>query len=465
MSRIHLIGICGTGMASLAVLLKRRGFSVSGSDANSHPPMNAFLIENGIEPKIGYDSNRISTGIDIAVIGNAVSRGNPEVEAVLDRGLQYRSFPALLRDEFLWNRKSIVVAGTHGKTTTTSMLAWVLAEAGIAPGFLVGGIPTNFESSCQLGSGSVFVVEGDEYDSAFFDKTPKFLKYVPKVAIVGNVEFDHADIYSDLTELRKSFRRLLSLIPSSGKVILGSDDSEASALQEVAHCGVETFGLNQGADWRADEIQYGYEATNFSVRYRSKMVAKVSLPMLGMFNVRNALATIAAAETVGVSARLAAAALSKFQGVRRRLEFLGREDGVVVYDDFAHHPTAIRETLLGMRASNPQGPIWAVFEPRSATSCRSVFQQAFADSLALADKVIVSRVFRSTIPEGERLSEPRLIADLADAGVWARYFDTTEGIVDAISAEAKNGDRVVVMSNGNFGGIHTRILEELRRRD
>ena len=464
MIRVHLIGVCGTGMASLAVLLKRRGFLVSGSDANAHPPMSTFLIANGIEPQMGYDGKRISTDIGVAVIGNAVSRGNPEVEAVLNSGIRYRSFPELLRDEFLWKKRTVVVAGTHGKTTTSSMLAWVLAEAGVDPGFAIGGIPRNFDSSCQLGNGSVFVVEGDEYDSAFFDKTAKFLKYVPKVAIVGNVEFDHADIYSDLSELRKSFRRLVSLIPSNGKVILGCDDPEASDLKDAAHCEIETFGSNEDADWRAENIEYGQEITEFTVRHESKVVARVALPMLGIFNVRNALAAVAAAATVGISPLVGADALSRFRGVRRRLEYVGSEDGVVVYDDFAHHPTAIRETLLGMRGSNPESRIWAIFEPRSATSCRSVFQQAFAESLALANRVIVGRVFRSNIPDSDKLSERRLVADLTKAGVWARHLDSIEAIIGAISTEAKNGDRVIVMSNGDFGGIHTRILESLRLR-
>ena len=291
MTSAYFIGICGTAMATLAAMLKRRGLRVRGSDANAYPPMDRFLAEQGIAPYLGYDADHLTGDIDIVVIGNAVSRGNPEVEAVLARRMRYVSLPEMVRERFLWNARPIVVAGTHGKTTTTSMTAWALVESGADPSYLVGGIPRNFGASYRLGAGDLFVIEGDEYDSAFFDKTAKFLKYLPFVAIVGNLEFDHADIYPDLAALRLAFRRFLALVPSNGRVLLGYDDAGARDLQDAAHCPVETFGLEAGADWRAVGVEQGADRTRFDVAFRGAVAVRVDLPMIGVFNVRNALAT------------------------------------------------------------------------------------------------------------------------------------------------------------------------------
>ncbi|MYH28596.1 MAG: UDP-N-acetylmuramate:L-alanyl-gamma-D-glutamyl-meso-diaminopimelate ligase [Acidobacteria bacterium] len=453
MTSVYFIGICGTAMATLAAMLKRQGMQVRGSDADAYPPMDRFLAAEGITPWLGYDADHLTDDIDVVVIGNAVSRGNPEVEAVLARRMRYVSLPEMVRERFLWKSRPIVVAGTHGKTTTTSMTAWALVASGTDPGFLVGGIPRNFGASYRLGAGDLFVIEGDEYDSAFFDKTAKFLKYLPFVAVVGNLEFDHADIYPDLAALRLAFRRFLALVPSNGRVLLGSDDAGARELHDAAHCPVETFGLDAGADWRAVDVEHGAERTRFDVVFRDEVAARVDLPLIGAFNVRNALAAVAAGAAVGVSPDASASALRSFTGVRRRLELRGVGKGVAVYDDFAHHPSAVRETVAALRAAVAGGRVWAVFEPRSATSCRRIFQAAYAEALAGADEVIVAPVFRSALPPEERLSEARLVADLVAAGTRARHLPTIDAIGDAIVGEARAGDRVVLMSNGDFGGL------------
>ena len=462
MSTVYLIGICGTAMATLAALLKARGFDVRGSDENIYPPMSDFLIAQGITPLSGYRVGHITDDLDIVVIGNAVSRGNPEVEAVLDRKIRYCSLPEMLRDEFLWGSRSVVVAGTHGKTTTASMVAWLLVEANVDPSFFVGGIPLNFDTSFRVGDGKLFVIEGDEYDSAFFDKTAKFLKYLPDVVVVNGIEYDHADIYPDINALRLTFTRLLRLVPRNGSVLLCADDDEALALRDAAHSEVETFGLSAQADWRAVDIRCGHDTTAFDVFHTGAAVAHVTLPLLGAFNVRNALAAVAAGAVVGVAPEVTALALGRFRGVRRRLEVCGIQRGVTVYDDFAHHPTAVRETLKALRIANPSSRIWAVFEPRSATACRRVFQDAFAEALGEADEVVVSSVFRSTLPEADRLSEARLVSDLEAQGVKARHIATVDEIVELIATGVVPKDIVVMMSNGSFGGIQERLVERLR---
>ena len=464
MKRIHLIGICGTGMASLAVMLKERGLHISGSDEHIYPPMSDMLLAHGIIPLKGYRAEHVSGDLDTVVIGNAVSRGNPEVEEVLDQALRYVSFPEFVREEFLRDSKPIVVAGTHGKTTTAFMTAWTLAEFGLDPSFLVGGMSNNFGKSGHLGQGSTFVLEGDEYDSAFFDKTAKFLKYIPRILVLNGVEFDHADIYRDFDELKLAFRRLIQLLPRSGRVLLCADNEEAVALGNEALCPVETFGLDPRADWRATSIRHESTTTVFDVSCRGENVTRIALPLLGTFNVRNALAATAAAAAVDVPPSASAAALARFKGVRRRLEVCGVVRGITVYDDFAHHPTAISETLTALRSVQRDGRIWAIFEPRSATACRRVFQQTFVNALAMADEVIVAATYRSALPDHERLSERRLIEDLTGEGVSARHIPFVEDIVGTVAEEARGGDCVVVMSNGNFAGLHGRLVDRLKTR-
>jgi UDP-N-acetylmuramate: L-alanyl-gamma-D-glutamyl-meso-diaminopimelate ligase len=464
LKRIHLIGVCGTAMATLAAMLKARGFDVRGSDQNVYPPMSDFLAEQQITTLQGYEARHITADLDLVIVGNAISRGNAELEEVLDRKIRYCSLPEAIRDHFLWGARSVVIAGTHGKTTTTSLAGWLLTHGGADPSVLIGGIADNFGGSYRIGGGRDFVIEGDEYDSAFFDKTAKFLKYLPDIAVVNNLEYDHADIYPDLDAIRLAFQRFVNLIPRKGLLLAGADDREALALTAAARCRVETFGLSDGADWQAHDLTVLEASTAFSLRRRGVPAGSFEVPLLGAYNVRNALAALAVGAAVGLSTDTMAAGLRAFRGVRRRLQLRGTADGVAVYDDFAHHPTAIAETLAGVRSAYPDRRIWAIFEPRSATSCRKVFQAQFAGAFEAADRVLIPALFRSTLPEEERLSVERLIGDLKCAGKDARFIAAVDDIVAAVVTEAKPGDLVVVMSNGGFDNIHQKLLNGLGAR-
>ncbi len=466
MTHIHLIGICGTAMATLAAMLKRKGLAVRGSDADVYPPMSTFLEREGIPVLNGFDAAHITNDLDLVVIGNAVSRGNPEVEEVLDRKIRYCSLPEAVREQFLWGARSIVVAGTHGKTTTTALAGWLLVHGGLDPSVLVGGIAADLGeggASYRLGLGRDFVIEGDEYDSAFFDKTAKFLKYLPDVAIVANIEFDHADIYEDLDAVRLAFRRLVNLVPRGGLLLVGADSPDAMALVPAARSRVETFGLADGADWRAYDLEASPAGMRFRVQHSRGPLGVFEMPLEGAHNVRNALAAMAAATEAGLGVEAVREGLAAFGGVKRRLETVGTAAGVTILDDFAHHPTAVRETLAAVRASHPDARIWAVFEPRSASSCRRVFQASFAASFGAASDVILARVYRSRLPEADRLSPEKLVEDLNAAGARARYIPDVDGIVEAIASDARDGDIVVIMSNGGFGGIHAKLLAALQR--
>ena len=464
MQRIHLIGICGTAMGTLAAMLKARGHDVRGSDQHVYPPMSDFLRNQGITLLEGYRPENIASELDLVVVGNAISRGNPELEEVLDRKIRYCSLPEAIRDHFLWGARSIVVTGTHGKTTTTSLTGWILTHGGSDPSVLIGGIAENFEGSFRLGGGRDFVIEGDEYDSAFFDKTAKFLKYLPDIAVVNNIEFDHADIYADLEAIRLTFRRLVNLIPRRGLLLLGADNVDALALGDSARCRVETFGLSDGCTWQAHDLKVSEVSTGFSVRKEGSPIGSFEVPLLGVYNVRNALAAIAVGAAVGLSPDTMADGLRQFRGVRRRLQHRGTAAGVMIYDDFAHHPTAIQETLTGVRSAHPTRRLWAIFEPRSATSCRRVFQGDFARALSHADRVILPAVFRSSLPDDERLSPEAVISDLKGIGVDARYIPETREIVKTVTREAREGDLVIIMSNGGFDNIHQQLLDSLSQR-
>jgi UDP-N-acetylmuramate: L-alanyl-gamma-D-glutamyl-meso-diaminopimelate ligase len=398
-------------------------------------------------------------------VGNAISRGNPELEEVLDRKIRYCSLPEAIREHFLWGARSIVLAGTHGKTTTTSLTAWLLTHGGVDPSMLVGGIARNFGehgSSYRLGQGRDFVIEGDEYDSAFFDKTPKFLKYLPDIAVINNVEFDHADIYEDFHAVTLAFRRLVNLVPRKGLLLVGIDSAGARALVPAAVSRVETFGVSEDADWQAHELEAVGTSTRFKVRRGGMPFGSFEVPLVGAHNVRNALAALAVATEVGIGVERVSDGLRRFLGVRRRLEVVGVADGVTIYDDFAHHPTAVGETLAGVRAAHPEARIWAVFEPRSASSCRSVFQDDFARAFAGADEVVLAPIFRSQLPESERLSVPQLVRDLTRLGQSARAAGSVDDIIGVIVREHRPGDFVVIMSNGGFGGIHHALLRALQ---
>ena len=462
--RVHFIGICGTAMATLAAMMKRKGFDVRGSDQDVYPPMSEFLAAEGIPTLTGYRAEHITPELNPVVVGNAISRGNPELEEVLDHKIRYCSLPEAIRDHFLWGARSIVVAGTHGKTTTTSLAGWLLTYGGVDPSVLIGGIARNFGedgSSYRLGRGRDFVIEGDEYDSAFFDRTAKFLKYLPDVAVINNVEFDHADIYADFAAVSLAFRRLVALIPRRGLLLLGADSPGALALKEAAISRVETFGISAGADWQAYDIVSLTAATRFRVRRRGVGFGAFDLPLVGVHNLRNALAAIAVASESGVGVDEIATGLRLFAGVKRRLEVVGVAGGVTLFDDFAHHPTAVAETLAGVRAAHPHARVWAVFEPRSASSCRRVFQDEFARAFAPADEVLIAPVFRSKLPEAERLSVAQLISDLTARGQSARAAASLDDIIGAIVQGHRPGDLVVVMSNGGFGGIHQKLLSAL----
>ncbi len=451
-------------MATLAAMLKQKGFDVRGSDQDMYPPMSDFLASEQVTTFVGYDPAHITPDLDLVVVGNAISRGNVELEEVLNRKIRYCSLPEAIREYFLWGSRSIVIAGTHGKTTTTSLAGWLLTHGGADPTILVGGMARNLGadgSSYRMGRGRDFVIEGDEYDSAFFDKTAKFLKYLPDIAVVNNVEFDHADIYPDIDAVTLAFRRLVNLVPARGLLVLGADSPVALALKASARSRVVTFGTGPDVDWQAHDLESHGAITRFHVRRQGSPFGTFDVPLLGAHNVRNALAAIAVAVEVGVSGERIGEGLRTFAGVKRRLEVVGTSGGVTVYDDFAHHPTAVAETLGGLRAAKPGARIWAVFEPRSASSCRRVFQDDFANAFAAADEIMLAPVFRSTLPEGERLSIPRLVRDLADRGKSAREAASIDEIVDTIVREHRPGDLVVVMSNGGFGGIHRKLLQAL----
>ena len=461
---IHLIGICGTAMATLAALLKRRGFDVRGSDQSVYPPMSDFLAAEGIPIMTGYAPEHVGSDVDLVVVGNAISRGNAELESVLERKIRYCSLPEAIRDQFLWGSRSIVIAGTHGKTTTTSLTGWLLTHGRRDPTVLVGGIALNFGdsgSSYRIGAGREFVIEGDEYDSAFFDKTAKFLKYLPDVAVINNVEFDHADIYADLDAVLLAFRRLVNLVPRNGLLLLGADSPHAAGLKQYAVSPVETFGTGEESDWQASDVEPLDGLTHFKVRHRGTPVGRFASPLLGTHNVRNAVAAIAVGTHVGIAPADLAEGLRAFKGIKRRLEVVGVADGVTVLDDFAHHPTAVHETLAALRTGYPDRRIWAVFEPRSASSCRRVFQADFARAFGAADEVIIAAVFRSSLPESERLSAERLVDDLQSNRQRARYIPGIDDIIRTVVDEHRDGDVVVLMSNGGFGGIHRKLLQAL----
>ena len=462
--RIHFIGICGTAMATSAALMKLRGHEVRGSDQHVYPPMSDFLSAEGIPIMAGFSADHITPEVDLVVVGNAISRGNPELEAVLDGKIRYCSLPEAIRDQFLWGSRSIVLAGTHGKTTTTALTGWLLTHGSLDPTVLVGGIALNFGnggSSYRLGGGRDFVIEGDEYDSAYFDKTAKFLKYLPEIAVIGNIEFDHAEIYPDLDAVRLAFRRLVNLVPRRGLLLLGADSPHAADLRAHAVSRVETFGTTHDATWQASDIEHADGVTRFTVRRGGTRFGQFESPLLGIHNVRNALAALAVGSDVGLGASQLAEALKAFRGVKRRLEQVGVRRDVTILDDFAHHPTAVHETLAALRTGYPSRRLWAVFEPRSASSCRQVFQDDFARAFGAADEVVIAGVFRSSLPESERLSAERLVDDLRGRGQRARHIPAVDDIVRAIVAEHRAGDIVVIMSNGAFGGIHQKFLQAL----
>jgi UDP-N-acetylmuramate: L-alanyl-gamma-D-glutamyl-meso-diaminopimelate ligase len=456
---VHFIGICGTAMASAAAALQDKGVKVTGSDQNVYPPMSTFLAERKIEVISGYAEQNLAHRPDLVVIGNAISRGNPEAESVLEHKLRYCSLPELLKHFFIQGKRSLVVSGTHGKTTTTSLLTWVFEHNGLHPSYLIGGIPNNLGQGARFTDSEWFIIEGDEYDTAFFDKRSKFVHYLPEVIMINNVEFDHADIFADLEAVKTSFKHLIRLVPRNGLLLANGDDRNLAPLLDVTHCPIKRFGLGEANAVQAFNIQYGPTATEFEIPS-----FKFHINLVGELNVRNALAVVACAKHCGLKNHQIQAAFDTFKGIKRRMEVRGIAGGVTVVDDFGHHPTAIRETLRALRIRHPRQKIWAVFEPRTNTTRRNVFQQELAGAFADADSVVISQIARlELLAPGERLDPERLMQDLKANGKQACYLPDVESIVAHVAAGTLGGEVVCVFSNGGFGGIHNKLLQRLGR--
>ena len=464
-AHIHLIAACGTAMGSLAGLLKCRGYRVTGSDRNVYPPLSDFLRAEGIRLFEGFDPGNIDPAPDLVVVGNAVSRGNPELEAVLDAGLPYTSLPEILRDLFLAGSRPIVATGTHGKTTTTAMAAFLLRAGGLDPSWLVAGLPRDPDRPYHLGADPWFVIEGDEYDSAYFAKTAKFLYYRPHVLIINNIEFDHADIYRDLDEIRRAFRQVVNQVPRTGVVLANGDDSVVGESVAEAPAPVETFGLGPHNHWRACEVETTERGQSFDLVRDGQPCGRLRLSLGGEHNLRNALGSLAAAAFTGADLELCGAALSGFVGVSRRQEHLGTIGGVRLIDDFAHHPTAVAQTLAGVRRSFPGSRLWAVFEPASASNARSTFEALYVQAFSEADAVILGAVPRpERSGEEEPFSPDRLAGHLRSRGLEARHLPSPEAIAAHLADHAVRGDTVLFMSNAGFGGVQRLTAEALRRR-
>jgi UDP-N-acetylmuramate: L-alanyl-gamma-D-glutamyl-meso-diaminopimelate ligase len=460
--RVHLIAACGVGMSALAALLRAAGHAVTGSDEHAYPPATTVLERLGIPVFPGYDPARLDA-VDLVVCGNAVRRGNAEATAAEARGLRMTSFPQALAELFLDGRRPLVVAGTHGKTTSAAMLAWVLEKTGRHPSYLVGGVPRDLPGSAALGSGPWFVLEGDEYDSAYFDKQPKFLHYRPHMVLLTAVEFDHADIYRDLDHVKDAFRKLLAILPAGAPLVACGDFSHVLEVRDGARGRVQQFGLAPPNPWRATDLTDD-GATRFVVREHGRAVCRVTLRVPGAMNVRNALGVLLVAAAVGIPWAEAAAALAEFRGVRRRQEIVGEVRGITVIDDFAHHPTAVAGTLAALRLRYPGRRLLAVFEPRSNTSRRRVFQQEFIEALTGADEAVLAAVFvkeSDPIPPAERLDPAVIAAEVSRRGVPARVLDGVPAIRDYLVETARPGDVLAIMSNGAFGGLPTLVAEAL----
>ncbi len=447
-------------MAAVAAAMQDKGYAVTGSDQNIYEPMASFLAAKKIEVSPAYGEGNLAGKPDLVVIGNALSRGNAEVEAVLEHKLRYCSLPELLKEFFIRGRRALVVAGTHGKTTTTALLAWVFEHNGLNPSFLVGGIPNNFGAGARFTDSPWFIIEGDEYDTAFFDKRSKFVHYLPELAIVNNLEFDHADIFENVGAIQNSFRRFIVLIPRNGQLLANGDDPQLAPLLNVTHCPVKRFGLDAHNSIQAFNLRFGPTAAEFEIPS-----FKFHLNLVGQFNVRNALAVVAAARHYGLSNKQIQSAFDTFKGVRRRMEVRGLAGGVTVIDDFGHHPTAIRETLGALRLKFGPQRIWAVFEPRTNSTRRNVFQKELAGAFAQADAVVISQVARLELLKAEeRLDPAMLMRDIQAGGKPAAYLPDAGAIISHLAKEARGGDVVCIFSNGGFGGIHEKLLARLGER-
>ena len=475
MKHVHFLGICGTAMGAVASAMARQGYVVTGTDANVYPPMSTFLENEGIQIFQGYNPANIPADTDLVVIGNAMSRGNIEVEAVLERRLRYMSLPETMKEFFLWGKRNLVVTGTHGKTTTTSMLAWMLEANGHNPSFMIGGIARNLGRGGRFTDSDFCVLEGDEYDTSFFDKRSKFLHYLPEVVIINNIEMDHADIYANVEEIKLSFKRLLRAVPRNGIVFINADcpncaDVRACAAAELRMVKLVSVGMSEDADVRITNLEHRTDGCGFTLECKPAPEGEeatpcplcgesFNVPMIGDFNVRNAAMAACAAAFSGLTAEEIRTALDSFQGVARRQEVRGTVNGVTVVDDFAHHPTAIRQAIAGLRQRFPKSRLWVLFEPRSNTTIRNLFQTELAEALADADFAVISPIenTKRLAPE-ERLDQEKLLADIREAGTDAYVGKNVDDIVAYVVTHVHPNDVLLVMSNGGFGGIHNKLL-------
>jgi len=468
MKHIHMIGIGGSAMAPLAGMLREVGYRVTGSDAGVYPPASTLLQSLGIDYSAAFDAKNLTPTPDLIVVGNAISRGNVEVEEMLDRKIPHRALPELLEEEFLPGKHSIVVSGTHGKTTTTAMLAWIFHVANKKPNFLVGGVAENFGKSYGLAGGGEFILEGDEYDSAYWDKAAKFLHYQPDDLIITSVEFDHADIYANFDAYQLAFKRLVNLVPRRGRVIVWGDRSGGEApknVTEKAFCPVITYGFDPENDWIARDVSIADGQMHFRVQYKGELYGEFTLPASGRHNVLNALAALVVAQGRGIRTEAIRSALATFQSVKRRMDLKGEVDGILVIDDFAHHPTAIRATIDAARLRWPNRRLWAILEPRSNSMRRRVFQDALPKALALGDRVILGAVHRAgQLSDQQRLDPETIVAAVRQLGKDAQVLPGADAIADFLAAEAKSGDLLLVMSNGSFDGLCEKLLKRLTSR-
>ncbi len=461
---IYFTGICGTAMGNVALMMRAAGHTVLGSDENVYPPMSDLLRDAGVEIIEGYRRENLEREVDLVVIGNAMSRGNPEVEEVLNRGLRYTSLPELMKEEVIRGRTSVVCTGTHGKTTTSSMTSWVLESAGLSPSFMIGGVPGNFEAGWALRESEHVVLEGDEYDTAFFDKRSKFHHYMPQLLLINNIEFDHADIFDALDDILLSFKRLVNIVPGNGLIVANGDDPNVLDVIANAFTPVVTVGLGEACDLRAVEITYHSEETTFRLMVAGEDAGEITIPLIGEYNVRNALGVIGLARGCGLTIEQIASGLATFRNTRRRLELIVERDGFILYDDFAHHPTAIAGTLRALRLRHPASRLRAIFEPRSNTTRRNIFQSQLADAFADADDVILAQIARlDQLDPTERLDTDQLLADIESHGTTATFLPDAAAIAEHVRSTTEEGDVVVVMSNGGFGGLVGELQQKRER--
>jgi UDP-N-acetylmuramate: L-alanyl-gamma-D-glutamyl-meso-diaminopimelate ligase len=459
---IHLIAVCGTGMGALACMLQDLGFEVTGSDQKIYPPMSHFLEKKGIKIIDGFREQNISYKPDLIIVGNAVTKDNPEAKETHRLGLHFCSMPQALNRFVADGKKTLLVSGTHGKTTTCSILAWMLYEAGYDPSFMIGGILKNFNSNYRLGQGSYFVVEGDEYDTAFFDKGPKFLHFHPRVSVLTSVEFDHADIFIDLDHVKKIFGSFISALSESSSLLVYDDDKNAAELIANGNCRIDSYGKKISSPWRLGSVSFDPPWTVLEVMKNSERYGRFRTKLFGEHNLLNALAGIAIADRLGIPLDDIAGALESFEGIKRRQEIRGQKKRITVMDDFAHHPTSVRETLRAVKSVFSNGRLIAVFEPRTNTSMRSIFQNEYAQSFDPADLICIRKPpLLKKIPAGQRFSSERLVNDLKMRGKNAHYFPDTDAIIDFLLKTAEPGDLILIMSNGGFDNIHQRLLDNL----